>query len=146
MSWLRSKTPSKPSKAIAMAALVCVLQTVAPETTAFAAEPQPAPKTQSADRQSAATAAGHKLLMTNCGGCHGTTSTGPSPLPKAPPFHKLMKRYPASHLEETLAEGIVTGHPDMPELSFSAADIGAMIGYLETISPVRPKKTTPPAQ
>ena len=36
-------------------------------------------------------------------------------------------------LEEALAEGLVTGHPDMPEFQFEARDVGAIIAYLNSI-------------
>ena len=31
------------------------------------------------------------------------------------------------------AEGIITGHPDMPEFLFEAPDVGAILAYLESI-------------
>ena len=36
----------------------------------------------------------------------------------APPFRLLPQRYPVEHLAEALAEGIVTGHPAMPQFKF----------------------------
>ena len=36
-------------------------------------------------------------------------------------------------LEEALAEGLMSGHPDMPEFSFDADDVGAIIAYLQSI-------------
>ena len=36
-------------------------------------------------------------------------------------------------LAEALAEGISTGHPDMPEFVFEADEVGAIIQYLESI-------------
>ena len=42
-------------------------------------------------------------------------------------------RYPIESLEEALGEGIMTGHPDMPEFSFDAAQVGAIIAYLKSI-------------
>jgi cytochrome c len=36
----------------------------------------------------------------------------------APPFRTLHERYPVEDLVEPLAEGIVTGHPTMPEFRF----------------------------
>jgi hypothetical protein len=36
-------------------------------------------------------------------------------------------------LEESLAEGIVVGHPDMPEFRFRPEDVAAIISYLESI-------------
>ena len=53
--------------------------------------------------------------MANCARCHAIDKVSPSPLPIAPPFRSLNERYPVENLAESLAEGIVTGHPTMPE-------------------------------
>ena len=39
--------------------------------------------------------------------------------PKAPPFRALHERYPVENLSEALAEGIRTGHPEMPQFEAS---------------------------
>ncbi len=36
-------------------------------------------------------------------------------------------------LEELLGEGIMSGHPDMPEFSFEADEVGDIIAYLKSI-------------
>jgi hypothetical protein len=36
-------------------------------------------------------------------------------------------------LEEALGEGIISGHPDMPEFTFENSDVGAIIAYLKSI-------------
>jgi hypothetical protein len=41
--------------------------------------------------------------------------------------------YPIEALEETLGEGIITGHPDMPEFRFESNEAGAIIAYLKSI-------------
>ena len=51
----------------------------------------------------------------------------------APPFRTLAQRYPVEGLEEALGEGIVIGHPHMPEFRFSADDVGAVIAHLKSI-------------
>ena len=61
---------------------------------------------------------GFAILQTNCERCHAVERVGSSPLPAAPPFRTLHQRYPVESLQESLAEGIVTGHPDMPEFRF----------------------------
>ena len=55
------------------------------------------------------------IVRANCSRCHAVGKIGDSPLPIAPPFRTLHERYPAEDLQEPLAEGIVTGHPTMPE-------------------------------
>jgi mono/diheme cytochrome c family protein len=76
---------------------------------------------------------GEALLSHDCGPCHATGPTGESPRKEAPAFRTLGQRYPVESLEEALGEGIITGHPDMPEFKFDADDVGAIIAYLKSI-------------
>ncbi len=82
---------------------------------------------------SPAAATGHDIMSKNCARCHNIEATGNSPLAKAPTFRDVMKRYDASNLEEALAEGIVTGHNEMPEFTFEADQIAAIVAYLSTL-------------
>jgi cytochrome c len=83
---------------------------------------------------------GETLLLHACGQCHATAKTGDSADREAVPFRLLSRRYPIESLEEALGEGIMSGHPDMPEFSFDAADVGAIIDYLKSIQQPLPKK------
>jgi mono/diheme cytochrome c family protein len=65
--------------------------------------------------------------------CHAVGKTGDSPLALAPPFRTLHDRYPVEDLEESLAEGIVTGHPTMPQFQLDAAQINDFIAYLKSL-------------
>jgi mono/diheme cytochrome c family protein len=76
---------------------------------------------------------GHQLLASNCARCHAIESEGESPMAKAPAFREIVKRYDPENLEEALAEGIVTGHAGMPELSFAPENIAAIVAYLEAL-------------
>ena len=76
---------------------------------------------------------GEDLLTRNCATCHAIGRIGESPHKSAPPFRVLGQRYPIESLEEALGEGIMSGHPDMPEFSFDAGDVGAIIAYLKSI-------------
>ena len=76
---------------------------------------------------------GEELLTRSCGSCHAVGRSGESPTKDAPPFRTLGQRYPIDSLEEALGEGIMSGHPDMPEFSFDARDVGAIIAYLKSI-------------
>jgi hypothetical protein len=51
----------------------------------------------------------------------------------APPFRTLSRKYKIEGLAEALAEGLSTGHPDMPEFVFAPEDVGAIIDYLQSI-------------
>ena len=76
---------------------------------------------------------GHQILRENCARCHAIDATGQSPNPASPPFRDVVKKYPPEALEEALAEGIVTGHNDMPEFEFEPDQVSAIIAYLETL-------------
>jgi cytochrome c len=76
---------------------------------------------------------GEELLTRDCAPCHAVGRTGDSPHKEAPAFRTLGQRYPIESLEEALGEGIMSGHPDMPEFKFDADDVGAIIAYLKSI-------------
>jgi cytochrome c len=76
---------------------------------------------------------GEALLTRNCAGCHAVGRLGASVHPEAPPFRILGRRYPMEALEEALGEGLLSGHEDMPEFTYEAADVGAIVAYLKSI-------------
>lgn len=76
---------------------------------------------------------GATIARTHCARCHAIGRVGTSPLPEAPPFRTLHRRYPVSDLGEALAEGITTGHPTMPEFRLDPDEAQALIAYLETL-------------
>ena len=76
---------------------------------------------------------GEALLIANCARCHAVGRTGASPHPTAPAFRTLSRRYKIEGLAEALAEGLSTGHPDMPEFVFEPEEVGAIINYLQSI-------------
>jgi mono/diheme cytochrome c family protein len=83
--------------------------------------------------ETAAQKRGESLLTKDCARCHAVGRAGTSRHPQAPPFRTLGMKYPVESLEEALAEGIISGHPDMPEFQFSGEDVGAIIAYLKSI-------------
>ncbi len=76
---------------------------------------------------------GFDLLRANCASCHAIDATSLSPEAKAPPFRDVVKRYEPQALEEALAEGIVTGHEQMPEFAFEPDQVSAIVAYLDTL-------------
>jgi cytochrome c len=86
---------------------------------------------------------GESVLTTNCSRCHAVGRTGNSTQPQAPPFRTLGQRYPIEVLAEALAEGLSSGHPDMPEFRFEIDDVDAILAYLESIQESR--QVAPPA-
>jgi cytochrome c len=76
---------------------------------------------------------GLTFVRTNCARCHSIDSVSASPLSIAPPFRTLHLKYPVETLEEALAEGIVTGHPTMPEFRLDPGQVRDVISYLKTL-------------
>jgi mono/diheme cytochrome c family protein len=76
---------------------------------------------------------GQVFVQTHCAGCHAVGRVGESPLAIAPPFRTLHTHYPVEDLAESLAEGITTGHPSMPEFKLDPAQINDVIAYLKTL-------------
>jgi cytochrome c len=84
---------------------------------------------------------GRALLAEKCARCHAIAQTGGSPLREAPPFRTLGQRYPIDALAESLAEGLATGHPEMPEFVFEIEDVDAILAYLRSIQePAAPRR------
>lgn len=77
--------------------------------------------------------AGRALAERHCSECHAVGPTGESPHKDAPAFRTFAKKWPLENLEEALAEGIVTGHPDMPAFVFEPDEIDALIEHLHTL-------------
>lgn len=92
-----------------------------------AAAPEPTPE-----------ARGEALVQLHCGGCHAVGREGASREPAAPPFRELNARYDPEVLSEALAEGMLTGHPLMPEFRFAPDDVRAIVLYLQSIQTRRP--------
>ncbi len=76
---------------------------------------------------------GRSIVQAECSGCHAIGPLGESPNPKSPPFREIAKRYPPENLIEALAEGIVTGHNDMPEFIFEPDEIMDIVDYLNSL-------------
>jgi len=86
----------------------------------------PDAKAQSAQR-------GLNFLRANCARCHAIDKVSESPLKIAPPFRTLHLKYPVETLQEAFAEGIQTGHQNMPEFRLDGDQIGDVIAYLKTL-------------
>lgn len=76
---------------------------------------------------------GRRLAIVYCMKCHAIDKVSPSPLRIAPPFRTLHERYPVETLQEALAEGIVTGHPSMPEFRFDPDQINDFLSFLKSL-------------
>lgn len=78
-------------------------------------------------------ALGLTLAQEWCAKCHAIGLYGDSPLSIAPPFRELHTRYDVEDLAESLAEGILVGHPTMPAFRFDPDQIDNLIAYLKTL-------------
>ena len=78
--------------------------------------------------------AGLKLAQQYCANCHAVEDETESPHKDAPPFRVFASKWPLENIEEALAEGIVTGHPDMPAFVFEPHEIDAFIEHLHRLA------------
>ncbi len=76
---------------------------------------------------------GREIVTKLCARCHSVTREGESPFAEAPPFRTFASKWPLESLEEALAEGIVVGHPAMPEFVFGPEDIQNVLSYLGSL-------------
>lgn len=79
---------------------------------------------------------GEAIAETMCAACHAIGIEGESPHADAPPFRTLSAKYPIDALAEPFVEGIMVGHPDMPEFQFEPDDVEALLTYIESVQPV----------
>jgi mono/diheme cytochrome c family protein len=78
-------------------------------------------------------ARGQALAKRLCADCHAVGRFDHSAHTDAPPFRNLSDLYPVDSIEEALVEGLMTGHPDMPEFQFNDEAASDFIAYLESI-------------
>ena len=76
---------------------------------------------------------GKAYVVSHCARCHAIDRVSSSRLRNAPPFRTLHLRYPVETLGEALAEGIFTGHPEMPAFELTPAQIHDLLSYLKTL-------------
>ena len=76
---------------------------------------------------------GKAYVRSHCARCHAIDRVSNSPLKIAPPFRTLHLRYPVETLGEALAEGIYTGHAEMPAFELTPDQIHDVLSYLKTL-------------
>lgn len=76
---------------------------------------------------------GREIADVACSPCHAVGKQDSSPNPAAPAFRTLGQKYPVDDLQEALAEGILVGHPAMPQVRMPPEDIGAFLAWLASI-------------
>jgi mono/diheme cytochrome c family protein len=76
---------------------------------------------------------GRQIAERNCASCHAIGERGASRNPLSPPFRELSRNYPLTALEEAFAEGILVGHPDMPEFQLTPRQNEDLLKFLQSI-------------
>ena len=76
---------------------------------------------------------GKAFARANCARCHAIDRVSASRLKTAPPLRTLHQRYPVENLGEALAEGISTGHADMPAFELNPDQIHDLLSYIKTL-------------
>jgi cytochrome c len=77
--------------------------------------------------------AGRRIVQLQCVTCHAVRSSDVSRDLTAPPLRTLAERYPVSGLAEAFAQGVLVGHPSMPDFRFNATQITEILAYLQSI-------------
>ncbi len=77
---------------------------------------------------------GKAFVERHCARCHAIGLNDDSHMPEAPPLRSLHTKYPIDSLTEAFAEGIVTGHPQMPQFQLDADTISDMLAYIKSLS------------
>lgn len=76
---------------------------------------------------------GRLVAERNCASCHAIGATGVSPMPAAPVFRSVLRRYNVDILETELSLGMRVAHGPMPEFQFNPAAVSALVEYLHSI-------------
>jgi cytochrome c len=84
-------------------------------------------------QQSPAAQRGLTFVRVNCAQCHAIDRVMESPVAIAPPFRTLHLKYPIENLQRPLAEGIIAGHPTMPQFRLEPDQVADVIAYLKTL-------------
>ena len=77
---------------------------------------------------------GRELAELNCATCHNIERTGDSPFAAAPPFRTIPQKYYPRELEEAFVEGIVVGHPAMPEWEMTPEQASALSAFIASLA------------
>ena len=84
-------------------------------------------------QQSPAVQRGLTFVRVHCAQCHAIDKVSESLLAIAPPFRTLHLKYPIEDLARPLAEGIIAGHPTMPQFRLEPDQVADVIAYLKTL-------------
>jgi mono/diheme cytochrome c family protein len=77
---------------------------------------------------------GRQIAQKFCASCHAIGLKGDSPHADAPPFRQIAANRDATHLKGILGEGVIVGHPNMPQWQFRTEDARSLIAYLKSLA------------
>ncbi len=86
-----------------------------------------------AEQQAVLVENGRTVAETSCASCHAIGERGNSPMPQAPVFRSVLRRYSSDVLETELIMGMRVAHGPMPTFQFNPDAAGALIAYLLSI-------------
>lgn len=73
---------------------------------------------------------GQDLAILVCSQCHTISTTGKSPNPAAPPFHKLVEKLSEEGLSEQLDVALSLGHSPMPPWKLSPEQANDLLTFI----------------
>jgi mono/diheme cytochrome c family protein len=91
------------------------------------------PKPEDSAVQAALVEDGLTVAEGNCARCHAIGRQGDSPLPAAPVFRSVLRRYNGDVLETALIWGMRVAHGPMPQFQFKPEAATALLAYLRSI-------------
>jgi mono/diheme cytochrome c family protein len=75
---------------------------------------------------------GLALARTRCGSCHALGAEDASRVAAAPPLRDIHRKYPVEGLQEAFGEGVMVGHPMMPQFQLGATEVADLVAYLKS--------------
>jgi cytochrome c len=78
-------------------------------------------------------AQGRAILQKNCSRCHSIDESEESPVPAAPPFRNVYKKFAVEELKMRLSEGVVSHFRGMPQIDFTSEEITRIVDYLDVL-------------
>ena len=76
---------------------------------------------------------GQAVARRDCAMCHAIGPQGDSPHAGAPPFRDLHKRFAVDEMEAGMLADLLTGHPAMPAMRLSPAEVHDLLDYLKSL-------------
>lgn len=88
-----------------------------------------------------ALARGKALAEAHCAVCHaiGLDDDSPARANDDAPFRRLHERYPIPMLTEAAQTGSLSGHDEMPGFDFPIEDMQALLAYIDSLAPGKPR-------